>query len=279
MNQIQSMEFEGIRRVWDDETKEWWYAVVDIVEVLAQTNRPKQYWSDLKRRTEQQSGVQLYANCVQFPMKHKTNGRTYKTECADQQGVLRIIQSIPSPNAEPFKQWLAATGSRRLNEIQNDPLELEREKYRALGYDEEWINARIGSITARNELTDEWKNRGIEGREYGILTNDIHQGTFDGLTVQSHKQKKGVTKGNLRDHMNPVELAFTILGETTAIEETREMDAQGFDENQIAARRAGEITGNLRESYEEQTGRKVISDQSYIAERKQLRARDQEEDN
>ena len=267
-NSLQNIEqFETIRKVWDEEKSEWWYAIIDVIESLSESKSPRHYWADMKRRDE--SG-QLLANCQQFPIKHKTNGRTYQTECANQQGLLRIIQSIPSPHAEPFKQWLAATGSRRLDEIRSDPQELEREKYRALGYDEAWINARLGVKTARNELTDEWKERDVQGRQYGILTNEIHTGTFDGLTVQDHKEAKGVQKGNLRDHMTPTELAFTILGETTAVEEIRDIDAQGFSENQIAARRAGEISGNLRESYEEQTGRKVISHQSYLEERKKI---------
>lgn len=221
-------EYEGLRRIWDEKSGRWWFAVVDVVQLLSDATDPSRYWADMKRRDE--SG-QLLALCEKFPMKSRKNNRTYQTECANQEGLLRIVQSTPSPKAEPFRQWLAKTGSRRLDEIQADPLEAEREKYRLLGYDEDWINARIGSITTRNQLTDEWQRCNVQGREYGILTNEIHQGTFDNMSVKAHKELKGVTKGNLRDHMTPLELAFTILGEASTIEEAKAADAQGFDEN------------------------------------------------
>lgn len=260
-------EYEGIRRIWDETTGRWWFAVVDVVQLLSEATDPSRYWADMKRRDE--SG-QLLANCEKFPMKSPKNNRTYQTECADQQGMLRIIQSIPSPKAEPFKQWLAMTGSRRLDEIQADPLEAEREKYRLAGYDEDWINARIGSITTRNQLTDEWKSRGVQGREYGILTNEIHKGTFDDMSVKEHKDLKGVKKGNLRDHMTPLELAFTILGEASTIEEAKQADAKGFDENKKAAKKGGKNAGVARKSFEEASGRPVISSQSYLESRKKL---------
>lgn len=152
-------------------------------------------------------------------MISRKNNRTYQTECPDQHVILCIVQSIPSPKAEPFKLWLAMTGSRRLNQIQTDPLETERERYRSAGYDEDWINACIDCITTRNQLTDEWQDRDVQqGQEYGILTNEIHKGTFDYLSVQGHKELRGVKKGNLRDHMTPIELAFTILREASTVE-------------------------------------------------------------
>jgi DNA-damage-inducible protein D len=270
LDQLQPLnEYESIRRTWDETTQRWWFAVVDVVQVLSDATDPSRYWADMKRRDE--SG-QLLALCEKFPLKSRKNNRTYQTECADQRGILRIIQSIPSPKAEPFKQWLAMTGSRRLDEIQADPLEAERERYRLAGYDEDWINARIGSITTRNQLTDEWQERGVqEGREYGILTNEIHKGTFDNLSVQGHKELNGVKKGNLRDHMTPLELAFTILGEASTIEEIREADAQGFDENKQAAQKGGQNAGVARRSFEQASGRPVISDQSYLESRKKLK--------
>lgn len=231
-------EYEGLRRIWDESTQRWWFAVVDVVGLLSEATDPSRYWADMKRRDK--SG-QLLAICEKFPMKSPKNNRTYQTECANQEGILRIVQSIPSPKAEPFKQWLAKTGSRRLDEIQADPLEAERERYRLLGYDEDWINARIGSIATRNQLTDEWQQRGVQGREYGILTNEIHKGTFDNMSVKAHKEYKGVQKGNLRDHMTPLELAFTILGEASTIEEAKAADAQGFDENKNAAVKGGRM--------------------------------------
>ena len=253
-------EYEMIRKVWDEQTQRWWFAVVDIVYQLTEATDPSRYWADMKRRDK--SG-ELLAICEKFPLRSPKNNRTYQTECADQQGVLRIVQSIPSVKAEPFKQWLALTGSRRLDEMQADPLEAEREKYRLKGYDEAWINARIGAITTRNQLTDEWQERGVQGREYGVLTSEIHKGTFD-LNVKGHKELKGVKKGNLRDHMTPLELAFTILGEASTIEEAQENDTQGFEENRQAAQRGGRNAGIARRSFEDASGRPVISDRSYL---------------
>lgn len=268
MSELESFELfdTHIRRVWDEATGEWWFAVVDVIEILTDSSNPAVYWRQMKNRD-----AELVTFCNGFSMKHKTNNRTYKTDCSNQVGMLRIIQSIPSRSAEPFKRWLAMTGSRRLDEIKNDPLEIEREKYRLAGYDEKWINARIGSISARNEITDEWEQRGIQDREYGILTNEIHEGAFD-MSVRKHKKLKGVEKGNLRDHMTPAELAITILGETGTTEIIREEDSQGFQENRNAARRGGKGAGAARKAYEEAMGKKVISDKSYIEERKRLLA-------
>ena len=268
-------EYEGLRRIWDEKSGRWWFAVVDVVQLLSEATDPSRYWADMKRRDE--SG-QLLALCEKFPMKSRKNNRTYQTECANQEGLLRIVQSIPSPKAEPFKQWLAKTGSRRLDEIQADPLEVEREKYRLLGYDEDWINARIGSITTRNQLTDEWQKRNVQGREYGILTNEIHQGTFDNMSVKAHKELKGVAKGNLRDHMTPLELAFTILGEASTLEEAKAADAQGLEENKKAAQKGGQNAGIARKSFEEASGRPVISNKSYLESRKNLEAGDNPDD-
>ncbi len=268
-------EYEGLRRIWDEKSGRWWFAVVDVVQLLSEATDPSRYWADMKRRDE--SG-QLLALCEKFPMKSRKNNRTYQTECANQEGLLRIVQSIPSPKAEPFKQWLAKTGSRRLDEIQADPLEAEREKYRLLGYDEDWINARIGSITTRNQLTDEWQKRNVQGREYGILTNEIHQGTFDNMSVKAHKELKGVAKGNLRDHMTPLELAFTILGEASTLEEAKAADAQGLEENKKAAQKGGQNAGIARKSFEEASGRPVISNKSYLESRKNLEAGDNPDD-
>jgi DNA-damage-inducible protein D len=258
---------ESIRKVWNAATQEWWLAVVDVVQILTESADASAYWRQMKRRDKE-----LVTICHKFPLKSLKNNRTYQTDCANQEGMLRIIQSISSPKAEPFKQWLAKTGSRRLDEIRNDPIELEREKYRLQGYDEEWINARLSSKAVRNELTDEWNKRQISGRQYGELTNEIHKGTFDGLSVQAHKEHKGVEKGNLRDHMTRIELAFTILGEATTTEIAQKEDAQGYGDNLIAAQKGGNSAGAARRAFEEFRGEKVISDKSYLNERKRLLA-------
>lgn len=268
MNEIEPLEpFEGIRKVWSDDLNEWWYAVLDTVEILTESSNAQVYWRQMKLREPE-----LVTFCNRFPMKHRKNKRTYQTDCANEEGMLRIIQSISSPKAEPFKQWLAKTGARRLGEIRSDPIELEREKYRLQGYDEDWINTRLSSKAVRNELTDEWNRRQVIGRPYGELTNEIHMGTFDGMSVQAHKEHKDVEKGNLRDHMTPLELAFTILGEVTTTELVRREDAQGYNQNMEAARKGGKTTGDARKAFEESFGEKVISDKSYIEERKRLLA-------
>ena len=253
-------QFERIRKVIDPESEEVYYVVIDIVEVLSQSTDPRKYWNDMKRRDKQ-----VAADCRQFPIRSRKNNRKYRRDCADQAGVLRIIQSIPSQKAEPFKQWMAKTGSRRLDEIRNNPIEIEREKYRLMGYDENWINTRLESQGVRNELTDEWRNRGVnEGIEFGILTNEIHKGTFDEMSVKEHKKHKDLKKGDsLRDHMTPIELAFTILGEASTIEEIKQNDPEGFEENRESAKKGGMTAGKLRQVYEEETGRPVISDKSY----------------
>lgn len=246
---------------------ETWFAVVDVVEVLAETTDHNRYWRQLK-----QANIELVEIIDRFPLKHKSNGRTYQTDCANQEGILRIIQSIPSPKAEPFKRWLAMTGDRRLNEIANDPIEALREQYRIEGYDDQWITVRIESITTRNELTDEWAKRGIElGWQYGALTNEIHKGAFEGMTVRQHHQLKGLGKGDqLRDHMTSYELAFSILGEARARDESIKKKPEGFAENEEIARQAGEAAGAARKAFEEQIGEPVISNKSYLEERKRL---------
>ncbi|MEM8861512.1 MAG: Bro-N domain-containing protein [Chloroflexota bacterium] len=270
MDEIQSFEpFDGqIRKVWDEKDQEWRFAIVDVIELLVETERAAEYWRKMRKRDL----AEIPPFWWDYKMKHKKNNRTYKTDCANEEGLLRIIQSISSPKAEPFKLWLAQTGARRLEEIRDNPIELEREKYRLSGYDEDWINSRLNSKAVRNELTDEWKNRQITGRQYGQLTDEIHQGTFDGMNVKRHKEHKGVEKGNLRDHMTPLELAFTILGEATTLEIARNENAQGFGQNLDAAKRGGEGAGSARKLIEESIGKSVISDKSYIEERKRLLA-------
>jgi hypothetical protein len=194
------------------------------------------------------------------------NNRFYNTDCANTEGMLRIIQSIPSPKAEPFKRWLAEVGAERLDEIENPELAAERLRqiYRAKGYSDDWIERRLQSIVTRNELTDEWQNRQVQaGREVAILTAEIAKATF-GMTPSEHKKLKQLKRENLRDHMTGLELAFTILGEAAATEITRQEDAQGFSENQIAARKGGRIAGNARRELEAETGKPVVSATNYL---------------
>ena len=261
------LQFEDyrIRRIMDEDTGEWWYAVVDVIEALTDSHKPRDYWYRMKKRVSENEGVELSTICRQFKLK-AANNRFYDTDCADTEGMLRIIQSIPSPKAEPFKRWLAEVGTERLEEIDNPELAAERLRqiYRVKGYSDDWIERRLQSIVTRNELTDEWQNRGVEaGREVAILTAEIARATF-GLTPSEHKKLKQLKRENLRDHMTGLELAFTILGEAATTEITRRDDAQGFNENQTAARKGGRIAGNARRELEAETGRPVVSSTNYL---------------
>lgn len=262
--ELEPIQFEDyhIRRVWDDKTERWYFAVVDVIEALTNSQDPNKYWFDMKRREKE---VELSANCRKFKLKAKNN-RLYQTECADTEGMFRIIQSIPSPKAEPFKRWLAKVGYERLQEVENPELAAERarELYKAKGYSDEWIERRLQSIVTRNELTDEWRERGVkEGQEFGVLTSDIARETF-GITPAEHKQVKKLKRENLRDHMTGLELAFTILGEAAATEITRKTDAQGFPQNQVAARQGGQVAGEARYKLEQLTGEPVVSPMNYL---------------
>lgn len=273
------LQFEGyrIRRIMDEETEAWWYAVVDVIEALTDSNKPRNYWYDLKRREKAKSGIELSAICRQFKLK-AANNRFYNTDCATIEGMLRIIQSVPSPKAEPFKRWLAEVGAEWLEEIDNPELAAERLRqiYQVKGYSDDWIDRRLQSIVTRNELTDEWQTRQVrEGREIAILTAEIAKATF-GMTPSEHKKLKQLKRENLRDHMTGLELAFTILGEAATTEITRQEDAQGFTENQTAARKGGRIAGNARRELEAETGKPVVSRTNYLersqAEQEQLPA-------
>jgi DNA-damage-inducible protein D len=282
---IEPIEFESftIRRTWDEESGRWWFAVVDVIEALTESVKPRDYWYRMKKRVTESEGLELSTICRQFRMK-APNGRLYQMECADTEGMLRIIQSIPSPKAEPFKRWLAQVGYERLREVENPELAAERMRqiYKAKGYSDEWIERRLQSITIRNELTDEWQHRGVQvGQEVAILTAEIARETF-GVTPGQHKKIKKLKRENLRDHMTGLELAFTILGEAATTEITRRDDAQGFDKNKVAARKGGRIAGNARRELETETGRPVVSRTNYLerpqAEQDQLPSPEEEED-
>jgi prophage antirepressor-like protein len=259
--------FQGkkIRRVWHDE--EWYFSVVDVVEVLTDSPTPRQYWGKVKDREFKK--LELSPIWVQLNLT-AADGKKYKTDCANTEKMFRIIQSIPSKKAEPFKRWLARVGYERIREIENPELAQERAKkyYELKGYPKDWIDKRIRGIAIRQDLTDEWGQRGVEEqKEYAILTNEISKATF-GVPIKEHKKIKGLDpefkNQNLRDHMNDRELIFTMLGEVSATDITRARDAQGFVENREAAREGGEIAGNARRELERKTGRKVVSSDNYL---------------
>jgi DNA-damage-inducible protein D len=250
-----------IRRIWHNE--EWWFAVADVVETLTDSTDVKQYIKKMRSRD-----AQLDSNwgtiCTPLLML-APDGKMRKTNAANSQGVFRLVQSIPSAKAEPFKQWLAQVGYERVQEIENPELAAERarELYKAKGYPDEWIDMRLKSIDVRQQLTSEWKGRGVqEGMEYAILTAEIARATF-GVTPTEHKEIKGLVRENLRDHMTNLELIFTMLGEESTRQSAVLNDADGFDENKIAAREGGEIAGKSREEFEKRLGKKVVSEDNF----------------
>ena len=246
---------------------EWWFSVIDVVAVLTDSNIPKRYWSDLKRKLVTEGYSELYDGIVQLKFA-AADGKYYATDCANTEGIFRIIQSIPSPKAEPFKRWLAKVGYERVQEIEDPEQATKRTKaiYRAKGYSDDWIEKRMRGIAIRAELTDEWKKRQVgQEREYAILTAEISKATF-GLTPSEYKDLKGLKRENLRDHMNDLEQIFSMLGEAATTEITKTQDAQGFDENCTAARKGGKIAGDAREKLEKETKKMVVSKGNYLTQ-------------
>ena len=258
-DKIQLFEGREIRSVWMDETEEWLFSVIDVVGILSGSSEPRRYWSDLKRKLKKEGSNETYEKIVRLKMP-SPDGKSRLTDAANLQQILRIVQSITSPKAEPIKQWLAKVGMERVDE-EIDPqkaIDRARATYKAKGYSEAWIKARIQGIQARNELTDEWKNHGVKDKEYALLTNIIHRGTFN-LSVKEHKAIKGLKKENLRDNMTPVEAALTTLAEVTATEITRAKNPQTIDENKFIAQESGDVARRTRLDIEKRTGRKVVS--------------------
>lgn len=267
MSNIKLFESKQIRTVWNETEQKWYFVVADVVQVLTDTPNPTDYIKKMRKRDELLS--QGWGQLV-TPLLVDTPGGKQKLNCANAQGLLRIIQSIPSPKAEPFKLWLAQVGSDRLDEIENPELATQRtrELYKLKGYPDDWIEKRMRSIAIREELTEEWKNRGVkEQKDYAILTAEISKATF-GLTPSQYKKVKGLKSQNLRDHMNDLELIFSMLGEasTTAIVKTR--NPKGFIENKIAAKQGGSVAGKARRDLEIKTGKKVVSSENYLPEQK-----------
>ncbi len=263
-NKIVLFQEKQIRRVWYNER--WWFSVIDVIGILSDATIPSRYWNDLKRRVSKESGNnEVYAKCVKLKLVGE-DGKSYPSDCSDTENLLRIIMSIPSPKAEPFKLWLAQVGKERIEEIENPELGIERirELYRAKGYSNEWIDTRLKTIDIRKQLTEEWKGRGVkEGQEYSILTAEIAKATF-GLTPMEHKNLKGLEKQNLRDHMTNLELIFTMLGEETTRRIAVKDDAQGFIENHDAALRGGYATGEALKRYEQTSGESVVSPDNFL---------------
>ena len=258
--------FQGkkIRRTWFND--EWWFSVVDIVEALTESGRARKYWSDLKKRLTEE-GFELSAKIGQLKLV-SADGKAYQTDCVNTKNAFRIIQSIPSKKAEPFKQWLAEVGYQRVQEIENPELAQKRmrELYKAKGYSDDWIEKRVRGIAIRDELTDEWKKRSVKTeREYSILTAEISKATF-GMTPSEYKKFKGLKRENLRDHMDDLELIFSMLGERVSTEITRKEDAQGYPEVEDAAKRGGRVAGNARKDTEKELGRPITSKENYLSE-------------
>ncbi len=260
--------FEGnhIRSVWDNEKEEWFFSIIDIIGALTESKNPRRYWSDLKRKMNDEEGaVQLYENIVQLKLE-SSDGKKYITDVSDMQGIFRIIQSIPSPKAEPFKLWLAEVGKERIDEIVDPELIIDRalETYVKKGYTREWINQRLQAIQVRKELTDTWQDHGVkEGREYAILTNEITK-AWSGMTTRQYKDHKGLKKQNLRDNMTTTELILNMLAETATKDIANATHPQGLEENKKVAKEGGSIAGDARKSIEVKTGKPVITSKNAI---------------
>ena len=263
-DKIQLFEDRRIRTAWDEEKEEWYFSIVDVVTVL--TDQPDQrgasnYWAKLKQRLKEEGADQLLTNCQQLKMKSPKDGKRYNTDVADIEQLLRIIQSIPSPKAEPFKLWLAQVGRERIEETIDPELTIDRalETYLKKGYSREWINQRLQAIQVRKELTDEWDARGVQkGVEYAILTDEISR-AWSGMSTRQYKNLKGLKKENLRDNMTTLELVLNMLAEATTTEISKQKAPSTFSENMAVARKGGEAAGIARKAVEERTGVPVIT--------------------
>jgi len=254
-----------IRRHWDDNRRSWFFSVVDVVAALTDSKNPAVYWRVLKKRLRDEGADQTVTKCNAFKMP-AADGKMRLTDMADTETMFRLIQSVPSPKAEPFKRWLARVGYERIQEIEDPELGTKRTRalYKAKGYSDGWIEKRMRGIAVREELTDEWKKRGVkEETEYAILTAEISKATF-GLTPSQYKKLKGLKRENLRDHFSDLEQIFSLLGEAATTEITRNKDAEGFYESKDAAREGGDVAGKARKDLESRTGKRVVSRRNYL---------------
>ena len=260
---IQLFEDQKIRTAWDAEKEDWYFSIIDVISVLTGTANPRRYWSDLKRKLKAEGANELYEKIVQLKML-SSDGKRYKTDVANTEQLLRIIQSIPSPKAEPFKAWLAMVGKERIEETIDPEQAIDRalDTYLKKGYSEEWIHQRLLAIRIRNELTDEWKKRGVQkGKEYAILTDEISR-AWSGMTTGQYKRLKGLTKENLRDNMTDLELVLTMLAEASTTDISKTAKPQTFEENKQVAKRGGKVAGIARQALEAETGKPVITEKN-----------------
>ena len=267
--EIKLFEEKKVRRVWDAEKEQWYFSIIDIIEALTGTDRPRKYWSDLKAKLKKE-GSELSENIGQLKML-SADGKLRETDAANPEQLLRLIQSIPSPKAEPFKQWLAKVGYERMQEI-SDPsqsIDRARENWQKLGRSEKWIQQRMTGQETRNKLTDYWKGSGVEKKdEFALLTNIIHQ-EWTGLTVKKHKDLKGLKSQNLRDHMSEAELIFTALAELSTRQITETEQAKGLAENADASKQGGRVAKNARKELEAKTGKSVITGENFLPQKKE----------
>ena len=260
---IQLFEDQKIRTAWDAEKEEWYFSIIDVISVLTDTANPRRYWSDLKRKLKIEGAVEVYEKIVQLKLL-SPDGKKRLTDVASTEQLLRIIQSIPSPKAEPFKAWLAMVGKERIEETIDPEQAIDRalDTYLKKGYSEEWIHQRLSAIRIRNELTDEWKKRGVQkGKEYAILTDEISR-AWSGMTTGQYKRLKGLTKENLRDNMTDLELVLTMLAEASTTDISKTAKPQTFTENKQVAKQGGEVAGIARKALEARTGKPVITEKN-----------------
>lgn len=263
-NEIKLFEGKQIRSAWDNEKEEWCFSIIDIVGVLTDSKDPGAYWRKLKQRLNEE-GNEVVTICHTLKMQ-AADGKMRETDVADMQGIFRIIQSVPSPKAEPFKMWLAEVGKERIDEIIDPELTIDRalNTYLKKGYSREWINQRLQAIQVRKELTDTWQDHGVKvGKEYAILTNEISK-AWSGMTTREYKNLKGLKKENLRDNMSTLEIVLNMLAEATTTELTKTKNPQGLDENKKVAKGGGSIAGNARKEIEKETGHPVITSKNAI---------------
>lgn len=262
---IKLFEEKQVRTHWDEKEQQWYFSIIDVIEVLTNSSNPRDYWFKMKVRVKTDDGLELSTICRQLKLK-ATDGKMRLTDVADTKTLLRIIQSIPSPKAEPFKQWLAKVGYERMQEIADPSQSIDRarENWQKLGRSEKWIQQRMTGQETRNKLTDYWQESGVEkGDEFALLTNIIHQ-EWTGLTVKKHKEIKGLKSQNLRDHMSEAELIFTALAELSTRQIAEKDEAKGLQENAKASKKGGKIAKDARLQLEQQTGKKVITSENFL---------------